>query len=169
MGRTTRLMINGLAVLTAQIVVAAAQAAPCPIQKASAQIPFRDSVKQSALPGNVGIVPGGFVAPEGVGPVVHGIDVSKWQDTVNFMRAYECGARFAYIRLSTGTDPDKELAYRDFWANARSYGLLVGGYHNLAVADSRSNYLSMSAAEQGYFWKKTRRTRSPRRSCSLGA
>lgn len=80
---------------------------------------------------NAGIRAKGFVDLKS--PVVHGIDVSKYQDHANFPRAYECGARFAYIRLSAGEDLDNELQYRVHWANARVAQLVPGPYHTLSI------------------------------------
>ena len=82
------------------------------------------------LPLNQGIVPTGFVDLPNR-RVVHGIDVSKWQENVDFGQIYACGGRFAYVRLSGGTSPDNELLYRTHWANVRASGLLPGPYHNL--------------------------------------
>lgn len=129
--------------------IAPGWAGSCDIQMASLKIPFRDLTKDSTRPGNVGIVPTGFVKPDKLGPVVNGIDVSKWQDDVDFLRARNCGAGFAYIRLSTGTNPDQELKYRDFWSNARSYlGNFVGGYHTLTLADTPKNYSALSSEDR---------------------
>jgi GH25 family lysozyme M1 (1,4-beta-N-acetylmuramidase) len=76
-------------------------------------------------------MPKGFVALSDGTPVVHGIDVSKWQGSVDFIKIASCGGRFAYIRLSAGQNPDNELEYRALWNNARYANLHVGPYHNL--------------------------------------
>jgi|CXWL01.1.fsa_nt_gi hypothetical protein len=61
---------------------------------------------------------GGIVAPGFVGlagaAVIHGIDVSVVENDTNFSRARECGAQFAYVRLSEGTR-DTEPLYRTHW------------------------------------------------------
>jgi hypothetical protein len=66
----------------------------------------------------------------------------------------DCGGKFAYIRLSTGVDPNKELKYRSLWIAARSYNLLVGGYHNLTVIEPTTPFLLLSTAEQDSFWRR---------------
>jgi hypothetical protein len=108
-----------------------AAGATCVPQAASSSLAFR-----SARNGDVGVTTSGFVLPSGSGPVVNGIDVSKYQTDPIFAGVRNCGGAFAYIRLSAGTDEINELAYRAFWANA--VGLLTGPYHHLTVADSKS-------------------------------
>ena len=121
-----------------------AAAADCQIQKAPGKFEFRESKSKSGNPSNVGIVPTGFVTLEDTIPVVHGIDVSKYQDNVDFQRIKECGARFAYVRLSAGSNPDNELEYPSLWANAKSVGLIVGPYHNLRLKDPNIPFQSLS-------------------------
>lgn len=106
----------------------------CPIELAPKQFPMKTGQRNSkGQPFNQGIVPSGFVALADKTSVVHGVDVSKWQSHADFKRIRECGARFAYIRLSAGVLPDNELEYRVHWANARGSGLLPGPYHYLTV------------------------------------
>src|SRR5690349_15150680 len=86
-----------------------AQSSPCPIIQAPAQFEQKGADAESTtVPGNRGIMPGGFVSVADQ-PVVHGIDVSKWQASADFVRVKECGATFAYVRLSAGQNPDNEL------------------------------------------------------------
>ncbi|MBB2486165.1 hypothetical protein H5407_13155 [Mitsuaria sp. WAJ17] len=114
---------------------APSQRAPsCPIELAPKKFPVKTGRRNSrGHPFNHGIVPSGFVALADKTPVVHGVDVSKWQSHADFKRIKECGGRFAYIRLSAGALPDNELEYRVHWANARGSGLLPGPYHYLTV------------------------------------
>lgn len=102
----------------------------------------------ASTPGNRGIVPTGFVALPGGTSTVHGIDVSKWQASADFVRAAECGAKFAYVRMSAGSNADAELEYRSHWANARSVHLYVGPYHNLTLIDTHEPYARLSAARK---------------------
>ena len=104
--------------------------------------------ENTSTPGNRGIIPNGFVALKDGTPLVHGIDVSKWQPSANFVEVVNCGGRFAYVRLSAGTNPDNELEYRAHWSNARSVGLLVGPYHNLTLIDPKLGYASLREEEQ---------------------
>jgi hypothetical protein len=117
-------------------------AATCPPQIASMSLTF----KSDAHGTNIGVVPTGFVAPSDGSPVVHGIDVSKYQTDPIFAGVRECGGDFAYIRLSAGREPSNELSYRAFWANAKAAGLLTGPYHHLTVTDATS---SLHQLEQG--------------------
>jgi Glycosyl hydrolases family 25 len=97
---------------------------------------FQENVKANALArdaGNEGIVPSGFVSIESLSSVVHGIDLSQYQDEADFTTVKKCGGSFAYVRLSAGTKKDNELFYRTHWANTRAAGLVPGPYHNLTV------------------------------------
>lgn len=92
-------------------------------------------------PVNAGIAPAGFVELADGTPTIHGIDVSKYQDEADFKSVAECGGRFAYVRMSAGTDPDNELLYRTHWANVRASGLVPGPYHNLSVVPATTGEL----------------------------
>ena len=63
----------------------------------------------------------------GVGPTVKGIDVSKYQPTINWQDVRADGVEFAFIRVSDGTMfPD---AYFDsHWAGSRAVGIKHGAY-----------------------------------------
>jgi hypothetical protein len=80
-----------------------------------------------------GINAPGFVSLADRTPVIHGIDVSVVENDTNFARAYECGARFAYVRLSEGAR-DTEPLYRTNWGAARASGLVPGPFHRLTFA-----------------------------------
>jgi hypothetical protein len=114
-----------------------AQAADCPEQRASEKLPYRSG----------GIVPTGFITPSDGKQVVHGVDVSKYQEEVNFDGVSLCGGSFAYIRLSAGANPDNELSYRTLWAGAKSAGLLTGPYHYLILVDSKVPMSKLSASD----------------------
>lgn len=80
-------------------------------------------------------IPGGYS--------VHGIDVSKWQDQVDWariskMRVGSIKITFAFIKATEGTwmeDPE----FDDNWKNARRNGIVRGAYHyflpNLSAKD----------------------------------
>ena len=63
----------------------------------------------------------------GVGPTIKGIDVSKYQPTINWTDVAADGVKFAFIRVSDGTMfPD---AYFDaHWAGSRAAGIKHGAY-----------------------------------------
>jgi GH25 family lysozyme M1 (1,4-beta-N-acetylmuramidase) len=126
-----------------------AEPSDCPMVQAPAPFSAKGEPADDAPnPGNRGIVPAGFVALANGIAIVHGIDVSKWQPSANFIRVVACGGKFAYVRLSAGRNPDNELEYRSHWANARSVGLLVGPYHNLTLLDPNRGFASLSEPEQ---------------------
>jgi lysozyme len=61
------------------------------------------------------------------GPTLPGIDVSSYQQTIDWPRVQRAGIRFAFIRLSDGaTLPDARFSAN--WAEARRAGLVRGAY-----------------------------------------
>ncbi len=63
----------------------------------------------------------------GAGPTVKGIDVSKWQGTIDWARVAGDGVKFAFIRVGDGpTYVDEKFAYN--WSHARSNGIKRGAY-----------------------------------------
>lgn len=61
-----------------------------------------------------------------------GIDVSKWQETIDFKKVKEAGCEFVIIRMGVNTDIDKDISedtyYRNNIKNAKKAGLKVGVY-----------------------------------------
>ena len=112
----------------------------CPLKTAPSEFPMvSDSTPGRRNPGNEGIQPGGFVNLSDGTLVVHGIDVSKYQDDASFTSVQKCGAVFGYVRLTSGTEDMNthedinELLYRTHWSNVRAAGLLPGPYHHLSI------------------------------------
>lgn len=123
----------------------------CPIESAPKLFQIKNErTNKKGYPKNQGIVPKGFVGYKDGTPVVHGVDVSKWQNNGNFKKILNCGGKFAFIRLSAGMNPDNELEYRVHWANARGAGLLPGPYHFLAVPALSSELPKNEAEEARY-------------------
>ncbi len=61
------------------------------------------------------------------GPTTPGIDVSYYQDVIDWQRVQRAGIRFAFIRVSDGaTLPDAKFATN--WAEARRAGIVRGAY-----------------------------------------
>ncbi len=61
------------------------------------------------------------------GPTTQGIDVSYYQNTIDWKRVRKAGVLFAFIRVSDGasfSDP----AFARNWNDARKTGILRGGY-----------------------------------------
>lgn len=68
---------------------------------------------------------------EGRGPrayPVHGIDVSKWQDNVDWHTARTSGVAFAFVKATEGGDY-LDPKFRDHWAAAKRAGVRRGAYH----------------------------------------
>ena len=88
-------------------------------------------------------------------PVTEGIDVSHWQNTIDWTQVAASGKRFAFMKASEGTtlaDP----TYSINRAQAKAVGLYVGAYHFArpdrtpgdAVAEA-DYFLAMSQLEAG--------------------
>jgi lysozyme len=68
------------------------------------------------------------------GPVVEGIDVSKWQAEIDWDAVAGAGIRFAFIRTNHGLDIlDQWYDYN--WTEARRVGILRGTYQYFAPAE----------------------------------
>jgi lysozyme len=61
------------------------------------------------------------------GTTVKGIDVSKWESSINWTSVKNGGYAFAFIRVSDGTtSPDAKFA--GYWAGAKAAGVIRGAY-----------------------------------------
>jgi len=61
------------------------------------------------------------------GSTTKGIDVSKWQGTINWPKVKTAGVEFAFIRVSDGNNTiDGKFAAN--WASAKSAGVIRGAY-----------------------------------------
>lgn len=63
----------------------------------------------------------------GVGPTVKGIDVSKYQGTIDWSRVAADGVKFAFIRVSDGTNYI-DAQFPTYWAGSRAAGIKHGAY-----------------------------------------
>jgi len=81
----------------------------------------------------------------GSGTYVHGIDVSKWQATIDWTKVAAAGVGYVFIRSSYGkTGIDDRFDAN--WSGARSSGLLRGAYHYFNPAyDGASQAANMLA------------------------
>ena len=59
---------------------------------------------------------------------VHGIDLSKFQTSVDWAEARANGVNFAFIKATEGGDQADPL-FEDHWRGARRAGVAVGAYH----------------------------------------
>ncbi|MGI6852563.1 glycoside hydrolase family 25 protein [Mesorhizobium sp. 1B3] len=59
---------------------------------------------------------------------VHGVDVSRWQGEIDWVKLRSQGANFAYIKATDGGDHLDPL-FRKNWREAKQAGLKRGAYH----------------------------------------
>ena len=74
--------------------------------------------------------PGDLALPAVVcadGPTVKGVDVSAWQATINWASVAADGQKFAFIRVSDGTQYIDDY-FPANWQQAQQNGLIVGAY-----------------------------------------
>jgi lysozyme len=74
---------------------------------------------------------------DAAGGEVQGIDVSKYQGTIDFAKVSAAGMRYVFVKATegiTGVDPD----YAHNVAAARAAGLVVGTYHFYETDDDPS-------------------------------
>jgi lysozyme len=61
------------------------------------------------------------------GPTVNGIDVSYYDDAVDWPTAKAAGIDFAFVRVTDGTQY-QDPKFADYWAGARAAGVIRGAY-----------------------------------------
>ena len=72
---------------------------------------------------------------EATGKLVRGIDVSQWQETIDWKKVKESGVQFAFMRASKGKDyVDPKFAENR--SGALDVGLKIGYYHYFKPGDS---------------------------------
>jgi len=59
---------------------------------------------------------------------VHGIDVSKYQEQIDWLRVKQAGIEFAFIKATEGGDRRDER-FAQNWQSAKAVGLRRGAYH----------------------------------------
>lgn len=71
-----------------------------------------------------------------------GIDVSRWQENIDFNRVKEAGVEFVIMRIGVNSDIDKDLSidsyYKQNIANAKAAGLMVGVYVYSSAIDNKT-------------------------------
>lgn len=63
-----------------------------------------------------------------------GIDVSKWQATVNWTSVQQAGTVFAFARATYGSS-EVDSYFSDNWQAMKAAGVIRGAYHFFLVAD----------------------------------
>jgi lysozyme len=122
------------------------------------QIDDEDSKAGDGLPELAGDDDGGDVDPMGQprarvcaeGATTKGIDVSKWQDTINWTSVKNAGIAFAFIRLSDGANT-KDAKFAANWAGAKSVGIIRGAYQFFRPAQSVTTQADMMIAAIGTY------------------
>lgn len=61
----------------------------------------------------------------------NGVDISKWQGTVNWQKAKESGVEFAILREGYGKKSPKQVdkMFKENYTNAKAVNIPVGAYH----------------------------------------
>jgi GH25 family lysozyme M1 (1,4-beta-N-acetylmuramidase) len=63
----------------------------------------------------------------GAGPVVHGMDVSYYETSIDWTAAHAAGIDFAFVRVSDGL-ATKDSKFATYWSGARTAGVIRGAY-----------------------------------------
>ena len=78
----------------------------------------------------------------GAGPTVKGIDVSKWQGTINWDQVKNDGVEFAIMRVSDGTSYTDEQFARN-WSEAKRVDIVRGAYQFFRSDDDTAEQAQM--------------------------
>src|SRR5690242_6189061 len=68
------------------------------------------------------------LTPPPVKDRVAGIDVSRYQDPVDWTKVAAAGVKFAFIK-ATGGHEDPDPCFEKHWEQAGQAGILTGAYH----------------------------------------
>ncbi len=61
------------------------------------------------------------------GATTKGIDISKWQGTIDWAKVKTAGIEFAFVRVSDGANT-KDLKFASNWSGAKAAGIIRGAY-----------------------------------------
>ena len=70
----------------------------------------------------------------GAGPTVAGMDVSYYDDSVDWNAAHAAGIEFAFVRVTDGTQY-QDPKFAEYWAGARAAGVIRGAYQFFRPAE----------------------------------
>ena len=82
------------------------------------------------------------------GATTLGIDISKWQGTINWAKVKAAGVQFAFIRLSDGANT-RDAKFDSNWASTKSAGIIRGAYQFFRPAQSVTAQADMMIAAIG--------------------
>lgn len=87
-----------------------------------------------------------------VGGMVRGVDVSSYQEDVDFGRLKEQGIEFAYIKATEGAS-HVDSSFKEKWSAASDAGVIAGAYHYFSYSDSgvkqAENFIETMGALEG--------------------
>ena len=84
------------------------------------------------------------------GTTTKGIDVSKWQGTINWSSVKAAGVHYAFIRLSDGASY-KDPKFATNWSAAKAAGVIRGAYQFFRPAQSVTTQADMMIAAIGTY------------------
>jgi lysozyme len=59
---------------------------------------------------------------------VHGIDISRYNESINWKRVKKSGVDFAFIKATEGRE-DRDVRFKEYWRAAKRVGIPRSGYH----------------------------------------
>lgn len=84
------------------------------------------------------------------GTTTKGIDVSKWQGTIDWGKVKTAGYAFAFIRVSDGANT-KDAKFDANWAGAKSAGVIRGAYQFFRPSQSVSTQANLMIDKIGTY------------------
>jgi len=84
------------------------------------------------------------------GDMTKGIDISKWQGTINWPQVKADGVRYAFIRLSDGANT-KDAKFTANWSGAKAAGIIRGAYQFFRPTQSVTTQADMMIAAIGTY------------------
>jgi lysozyme len=82
------------------------------------------------------------------GATTPGIDVSKWEGTINWTKVKAAGIGFAFARVSDGANT-RDATFATNWAGAKSVGIVRGAYQFFRPAQSATAQADLLIAALG--------------------
>ncbi len=85
-------------------------------------------------------IPATQICPDGA--VTEGIDVSYWQETINWSQVAASGVKFAFIRVSYGLE-FYDSQFENNWSGARANGIYRGAYQYFLAGQDATEQAQM--------------------------
>ncbi len=87
-------------------------------------------------------------------PQYEGIDVSNWQEYIDYRQVAQSGIKVVYIKSSQGSNI-KDAYFDINYENAKANGLKVGFYHFLTATNTRRSGARSTIFCFCYSWQTT--------------